>query len=277
MDGTSGFVCFLTTRVRWPGTWIDGLTDDEACEAQLLLRLMQGCLDEAAVALHLYQEARQAAGSEPPGHEVSEAEQAGCAAVEQEEMWTSRPPLTVGGNGWWEAEEEVRAQVEQDTNRRAWQSGRWPKSCKDLLPFLYARSFLYELDGISKALGVLAKQTWAPPGIAAAQVAWTTALPHLHEVRNSSHHNYEDGVPSVGPCGEPMDLNLAEKDFIRAPGSGVMALIALLGDRYGSAVADGHYGDVEVNEVSLSTAADILQQVIDTFQWHGPVQLQPGR
>ncbi len=170
-------------------------------------------------------------------------------------MWTSRPPLTVGGNGWWEAEEEVRGQVEQDTNRRAWQSGRWPKSCKDLLPFLYARSFLYELDGISKALGVLAKQTWAPPGIAAAQVAWTTALPHLHEVRNSSHHYYEDGVPSVGPCGEPMDLNLAEKDFIRAPGSGVMALIALLGDRYGSAVA------VRIGQRLRGVTADTTREI----------------
>jgi hypothetical protein len=265
----------LIPVVRWPGTWIDGLTDQQANEAQSQLRLMQAGLDEAAITLHLYQAAKFAAHAEPHGREVWEAEQAERAAVEQE-LRSSQPDLAVGATGWWEREEEFRAQIDQETNRRAWQSGRWPSTYRKKLSVLHARSFLYALDGTSKALGVLGKQSWVPVGISVAQAEWTAAFPHLHEVRNSSHH-HEDRVRNIKTGDRQIDLKPVENDFISAPGGGVMILDTLIGDRYGSTMADGHYGEVEVNEISLCNAADIHQRVLNAFKWHGSVQYQPGR
>lgn len=264
----------LIAELRYPGTWLDGLPREQGWEAQQLLQLMQGALNEAAIALHLFQDARDADLGEPRGPEAWEAESAERQVVEQE-LRAAHPPTHQRSDGWWEFEEKLRELVEQEMKRRAWQTGRWPRRYQHALPFLHAKAFLYSLDAIAKTLQVLVDQPWAPAGVQTVWAAWTVAFPHLQEVRNTSHHQ-EDRVRRLGKGGKPLDMKPLDNSFISAPGGGVLVLNSLNGNRYGCTMADGHYGEVEVSDRSLLSAAHLLQRVLDTFDWRGSARYEPS-
>lgn len=263
----------LIAELRYPGTRLDGLQQDHDWEAQQQLQLMQSALNEAAVALHLFQHARDADLGEPGAPEAWEAERAERQVIEQE-LRVAHPTAHQGNDGWWEYEEKLRELVQQEVKHRAWQSGRWPRSYQHALPFLHAKTFLYSLDAIAKALQVLVDQPWAPAGIETIGGAWTAAFPHLQEVRNTSHHQ-EDRVRHLGKNGKPLDLKPVDNGLISAPEGGVLVLNSLNGNRYGCTMSDGHYGEVDVSNESLLLVATLLQRVLDTFDWRGPARYEP--
>ena len=264
----------LIVELRYPGAWLDGLTNEQGWEAQGLLNLMQNALDEAAVALHLFQEALRADREEPRGPEAWEAESAERQVLEQE-LRASHQTVLQGGEDWWEFEKKLRGLVDQEIKHRAWQAGHWPRSYQHALPFLHAKSFLYSLDAIAKALQVLVDQPWAPAGVQTVRSSWSAVFAHLQEVRNTSHHQ-EDRILHKGKGGKPLDLKPVDNNLISAPSGGVLVLNSLNGNRYGCTMADGHYGEVDVSDQSLLAAANVLQQVLDAFHWRGHARNEPS-
>lgn len=44
---------------------------------------------------------------------------------------------------------------------------------------------------------------------------------------------------------------------------------SLMNNKFGSTMADGHYGEVEVTFNSVKVARNCVQDVIDSFEWKG--------
>jgi len=64
-------------------------------------------------------------------------------------------------------------------------------------------------------------------------------------------------------------LKPVDNQLVRAPG-GVLILESLIGNRFGSTMADGEYGEVSVTPASLAAANQLVQMSIEAFRWKGP-------
>lgn len=159
--------------------------------------------------------------------------------------------------------------------REAWANGRRPREFAHQLPFVYAKAFLYALDVFDKFLGVLAKETGAmPTEVVTLHAQMAIEFPDLREVRNSTQH-MEDRARGLGRGGKLLNLQPVDNEAIRAP-SGALILNNLIGSRYGSTMADGHYGEVDVTPESMQRLQNILQSVLNAFNWTGPRQHEPS-
>lgn len=95
-------------------------------------------------------------------------------------------------------------------------------------------------------------------------------------MRNTAQH-LEDRSRGLGSgkSPKPLDLKPIDNNFISAPG-GVLVLNSLNGSKYGSTMADGHYGEVDVSPESMSHLQEILNNILGSFKWHGSKQHKPS-
>jgi hypothetical protein len=145
------------------------------------------------------------------------------------------------------------------------------------LPFLYAKSCLYALNTIAKALRTLAMMPGLPAGIAQARDDFEARFPTLVAVRDSAHHP-EDRIRGVrGRAGRetPIATQPIMNEVVHAPGGGVIMLDTLNNNRYGGTLADGTYSEVEISAATVAGAQQVIQQVVDAFSWRGPRQHRP--
>ena len=50
----------------------------------------------------------------------------------------------------------------------------------------------------------------------------------------------------------------------------------LANNRFGTVMADGHYGEVEISPVVLGQVRDLFQGIINSFEWDGYVRHEPN-
>lgn len=265
----------IVAALRWPGAWLDGLPDQDAHRVQMLLYLVDGALAEAAVSLHLFADAQAALfpSGGASGREQWEAQ--ANARQEVEQAVRAAHPIVAGtAEERWAAEENLRDRVDLAVKHRAWQAGEWPSTYRRTLPFLYAKSFLYALDSMGSAMLSLADELATPGTLVSINADWTGQFPTLRHVRNTSHHQ-DDRVRGRAQGGKPLPLHPVDNGMISAPGGGALILNSLNGNRYGCTMADGHYGEVDVNAVSLFAARDLAQAALNALSWRGPARWSP--
>lgn len=138
------------------------------------------------------------------------------------------------------------------------------------------RAFLYSLDAFDKFLTVLSCEPEVPDRIADMVKDVATAFPHLRGVRNTAQH-LEDRSRGFGAGRNPAPLGLkpVENEMISAPG-GALILNSLNGSKYGSTMADGHYGEVDVSRESMQQLQRILHATLESFKWRGPKRHAPS-
>jgi hypothetical protein len=152
-------------------------------------------------------------------------------------------------------------------------AGVLPLTYLQAVPFVHARTFLFALDGISRALGTTSRVRNAPDALSDIKRHWVETFPGLRDVRDSAHHG-EDRVRGRGRDGKPIDLKPLVNEAIDAPG-GVLATNMLIGRNYGSTVSDGTYKEVEISEASLRACESYVQEAVDAFSWKGFSRLGP--
>lgn len=152
-----------------------------------------------------------------------------------------------------------------------------PREYEQSLPFIYARVFLSALDTFDKFLGVLSRETGVPAEITELHAQVAVSFPNLRAVRNTVQH-LEDRARGLGAGRDPkpMKLKPIETKMISAPTGGVLVLNNLNGSRYGSTMADGHYGEVDVSPESMQRLQEILHSVFHCFRWRGSKQHSPS-
>lgn len=251
-----------------PGTWLDYDDRDWAFKIQNMLRSMESQFFDANASLNLFLGALQASPSvadradwERDSQRRSEIRR----AIERER----------GSETTYEDWVNISFEVDVVFKREKWSSGKIPREFSQCLPLIYACSFLCALDAFEKYLGVLSKEENVPEQVVSFHSQMAKDFPSLRGVRNSVQHP-EDRSRGLGTGNKPLDLKPIENEFISAPGGGVLVLNCLNGTRYGSTMADGHYGEVDVSPASMERMQDILQGILTSFKWHGSKRHAPG-
>ncbi|WP_060494461.1 hypothetical protein [Pseudomonas sp. NBRC 111140] len=256
-----------------PGVWLDYEDQEWVENVEPLLRMMESQFIDANLALNLFENSEREYLRRPSREDrdlqwkrrfeirqAVEAEQIGAANYDAQAV---------------ALESEVRFK------RERWAAGQQPREFQHHTSLLYARAFLYALDGFDKALKVLAKTPDVPMDAAEQFKRMGEKFPCLRGVRNTAQH-LEDRIRGLGepagrgkPC-PPLDLQPMENEIAHAPAGGVLFTNCLSGSNYGSTMADGHYGQVDVSPVSMEALSEILHAVLNAFAWTGPKRHLPS-
>lgn len=255
-----------------PGTWLDYEDREWTWKIENQLYSLQSQFFEANLALNLFisaQTSRTSSFSEDTWEADSKRRQEIRSELETE--------LLEQGKSYHEIHDELSLQADIIFKREKWEQGSIPREFEHNLASLYARAFLYALDGFDKFLGVLAKEENVPEAIPELHKKISTTFPHLRGVRNTAQH-LEDRSRSLGAGRnpKPLDLKPINNGFINAPNGGALVLNSLNGSKYGSTMSDGHYGEVDVSPESMGHLQEILNDVLNSFEWRGSKQHKPS-
>lgn len=222
-------------EIAVPGTWLNYTDGDWCWRMQGLLGHLQSQFFDANAALNLFEDARSKS-IEPKDGLSWERDKARQSEIR------SQIEAEVGagfGRQQWEA---IQLEAEIRFKRERWSQGCSPREFKHAEPFMYARAFLYALDGFDKFLGVLSKEVDAPEKLASIHKDISTAFPDLRGVRDTAQHP-EDRARGLDRNKKPLNLKPVANTMINAPG-GVLIMNSLNGSKYGATMTDGHYGEV---------------------------------
>lgn len=171
--------------------------------------------------------------------------------------------------------EDIRLEADARLKREEWAAGQMPSELEHQLSYIYAKAFLYALDGFSQLLKALVETPGAPPAIAELRAKMIASFPHLREVRNSAQH-HEDRVRLIGPGKKLFDLKPITNGMV-PPDLPVLVLNRLNGSTFGTTMGDGHYGEVDITPKTMKVLQAILQEALYAFDWIGPKRHLPGR
>jgi hypothetical protein len=256
-------------ELRYPGVALAGLRPEDAHPLQTLLSVVEGHLADAAVALEMFQRA----AAERPRRPFDEVGDFDTRCAVEHELRSQLPP-DLPPEQRWAAEMDLRDGAEALLKRRAWEAGHLPAFYSHRIPFIHARTFVYALDGIIKALEQVAASPCAPAGASAALDGLKAAVPDVVHVRDSAHH-VEDRARGKGRRERDLPKQPVHSHGIEAPGGGVVVMDMLHGNRLAYTVESGHLRDVEVSEATLAHAQRAVQETLDAFAWTGPPRSVP--
>lgn len=254
----------LVFEVVTPGTWLESEDRDWSWQTEGLLRSLTSQFYDANLALNLFMSAR---ASRPRVHHKETWEHDASRRSEIQRQIEQERGAHLSHEGW----EEIRFETEVRLKREKWESRVPPREFEHSLPFLYARAFLYAVDVFEKTLSILANDPKVPSKVADIHARMLTQFPNLRGVRNSVQH-IEDRSRGLGAGRnpQPLDLKPINNHLISAPNGGALILNSLNGTRYGSTMADGHFGEVDVSLDSMRHIQGLLSETLEAFKWKGP-------
>ena len=260
------YIFELTT----PGTWLDYPDRDWAWKIEGLLRNLQAQFYEANTALNLFEEAAARQSSQFTREQWQ-------ADAERRSQLRREVEGEIGFDFSPDSWHRISLETEVRFKREKWNSGHVPRELERNVVSIFARAFVYALDGFDKFLGVLAREHGVPARVTDLSASIESLFPDLRGVRNTTQH-LEDRSRGLGAGKnpKPMTLQPVENGLINAPGGGVLVLNALNGNRFGCTMSDGHYGEVEVSPQSVQLLSTLLHEVLQCLQWKGPVQHAPS-
>lgn len=254
-----------------PGTWLDIANAQSARQLQQQVEHIRSQFYEANAALNLFEASRaQTPLMLDPYRRRQDRER---RSQIQRRLESERGAIF---------DRNLREQLDFDVDvlfkKEEWSHGRFPSELEHKNTFIYAKAFLYALDSIDKFLHVLAREADAPSTLIELCSEFSRLFPDLKEVRNTAHH-LEDRARGLGLGKsrklQPLDLQPVQNEFVHAPNGGVLMLNVLNGSKYGSTMADGHYGEVDISTNSMEALQSLIQAVLDAFPWRGPKEHTP--
>ena len=127
--------------------------------------------------------------------------------------------------------------------------------CQNRLRSMYAKLYVYALDGVGKLLRVLGEGPYLPNAAKMACEGFEFRFGIVREIRNSLQH-IEDRARGLGPHNKIIDAN-------------VFVLGNLVNNRFCATLSGGRCGEIEISEDVLIATKDIIQNIINSFGWIG--------
>lgn len=210
-------ITYPGTLVRWDHIYsnpanLQGNEDFAAFSPpfQNIFQTLERSLNEAALALSFFEDSLPLAW-ELPSAEVRDRMRKERIRRTHEIERELKIHHNFNENDFSDARFQQGAQIRDEAsllfNRERWSRGEMPDSYRQLIPHMYARSFLYAMDRISKVLSTIsrelrrAKKSWTflrddeklqldndICSLEKIYEAFLAALPDLRGVRNSSAH-----------------------------------------------------------------------------------------
>ncbi len=258
-------------EITRPGDRLEGIDDEaESGDTEALLWLLCECIADAAVGLFLFESVDK--DFPIPRYDEDLWLQRRDQTTAIRERLRSELPRELNGEERWLAWHQIEDLAQAETRRLRWEAGEVPTSYVMRMSFIHARSFVYALDTLHKALDRLLSLRLAPAYLESAYAEFSEAFPALRKVRNSAHHA-EDRIQGK-EWGKRIKPQPILTDDIHAP-EGFMLGESLIGHRFGMTNGDGHYGEVEVSKQSAEAARDIVQSVLNAYTWRGHPRSEP--
>jgi hypothetical protein len=257
-------------QLNYPGSWLDYSDKTEAFRMQSAFSTLETELVKAALALHHFDvEFGRDRRSSLLSTTERDEERTQRAAVEH------RIVVARGGDADdARFDESIRLEVDAELQRERFGLGILPRTYLHQAIFLYARAFLVSADLVVKLLAVLARSAIAPTGFTELMDDVERKFPRLRDARNSSAH-LEDRARGLGLGQKVLNVKPYAGSGISSEGGGV--LLENLENRFfGSTLASGDHGGVEVSAVSLLALQDAVQRAINLFKWHGFQSIAPA-
>lgn len=274
-----GILIEMIAELIWPGTWLVLEDRDSAFKVESLVRSITTGVMDANLALVMFTGARtreierhNAAFDERSQFGQQDASWSRKREIE-EELLAAADYAGLSPEAAWESRVTIQAQAEIQFNREKWDAGQVPSGLLQREKSLHARSFVYAIDGVWKALEVLAKSA-VPSDAQGARDELKLCLPHLIGVRDTSHHQ-ADRARGVDRRGEPLRTPPIDSPLVRAPQGGVVILDSFHDDRYTCTLEDGSLGEVPINLESLIAVQVATQRTLDSMVWTGPPSYFP--
>ncbi|AUA31723.1 hypothetical protein CWR53_03490 [Pseudomonas sp. SGAir0191] len=168
---------------------------------------------------------------------------------------------------------EYSFQVDKAYKLEMWKEGRGSKSLEKSALIIFARAFVYALDEFDRGLEAFTKIPNAPSAASELSGKMKGLFPDLREVRNSAHH-MEDRVRGKRNGGRELVPQAIDNNIARSS-SGLIIGVSINGTKYGTTMANGHYGEVDISAASMSKLLQMMQDVIACFNWTGRKQHFP--
>lgn len=118
---------------------------------------------------------------------------------------------------------------------------------------IYAKAFVFALDGINKLLFKICKYLNPPETIEKLITEYENNFGHLKHIRDSAIH-IEDRGRGKTRHEEPLNTS-------------IIILGSFIDRRFGFTGADGKQYEIEISDATLQTAKEILQKVINSYTW----------
>lgn len=256
-----------------PGIWIEELDRDDAWRISGQIGRLEDTIQEANVVLNMFDQSRAADRASEIYKTEFELRAKISREVEAELFPDGMIPMGDLGADFRSEYDKRRARVEAVVRHRLWSSGFLPKGHLNKPPFIFAKAFIHSLDLFGKFLDDIAKDRASPGGINVARDRYFEALPDLKEVRNSIQHAEDRSKGMVRK--NKIDLKVIDESKISIKGA-VLVNSGLNGNRFGTTMADGHYGAVDISADSIEVMRSTLLDVYAAFKWKGGEQLFPS-
>lgn len=263
-SGEFGPLAVVPFEIIYPGTWLELADRGTAFQAQAVLNTAESCLTDAGLALGGFMASRRIAM--PRGREAWEARTVRRQQIEL----AVRRELNISNHDF-DRHDEIALAVDRRMLRERYNAGQLPEGYARRRPFLYAKSFLYAIDGFRDVLVQITKL-----GISSTVESLISEidykLPSLPHVRDSTAHA-DERVQGMAR-GKPIALKSVKNRMISVPG-GALIVDTLNGDNYGCTLADGSYGEVPVTHESFQLCVEVMQRLLQSLPWKGSPRVAP--
>jgi hypothetical protein len=118
---------------------------------------------------------------------------------------------------------------------------------------IYARAFVYALDGINKILSSICTNLHPPKPVKPLKQEYKKRFGHLKHIRDSAIHIENRGL-GKDKEGNPLNTN-------------IIILGSFIERRFAFTGNDGKQYEIEISGSTLITAKDIIQKVIESYDW----------
>lgn len=241
------------------GMHIVGEDKNYTWETSNLLHQLISSFYEANAALNLYIKQDDALFEElssPPPSPPTDEEWA--KVVEEREMLASEviEEFGIPPDDW----HEINHQVEIKSKRKKWLQGGVPRQIESAAHQIYAKAFVYAFDTIVETLKNLKEREGVSEVVAKKIEEIKEAFPDLKDVRDTSHHLGDRVVGLKVVRGKKIPINPEGQNIaLNSHGDGMFYTMK----------KDGTQGAISITYESLEKMGQIIQDILDSFQWQG--------
>lgn len=267
---------FNALKLTYPGRRLDYSDPDWSCQIFSLIQSIEPTLTDAAIALSNFEKAKL--GSKPSGEQWLEdrrrRQEIEDQIIKQQDIKCNSPDSL--------AELDYRVNVE--LSREKWeQTKELPDRFQNRLPFSYAQSYLYTMNRLYRVIGELNKIVKTKRELPELHSTFKNEqkklrelMPNLHEVRNSVAH-FENTIRGLDQQRKPIKLEPMQNEFISITGDKSSGILVenLHGNCFGTTLSDGKYGEVKISFQVLKEVCEIVQNILNAFQWKGALREVP--
>jgi hypothetical protein len=245
-------------EIIYPGTRLDLPDRDLAFELEGMLRHLEDRVEEAAIALTMF-ESSASARADP------RAEWERDAHIRQEVDNHLRAEV---GDACFRDFDRYRLESERRVLRKRAELGVVPRTYAHKVPFIHAHSFVYAVDSFGRFLDEICDYDAIPQGVSETRYEFDSKLPMVRKIRNSAMH-LEDRSRRYASSND-------KRQGKRMDVQGFLGLSNLEGNFLCYTIDDGTYQKIAIGQDTLQVLVETVNKVLHAFPWKGPAHVAPS-